>query len=99
MYFYSSLFIALNGCVDGYFKGAKGLRQGDPISPYLFILVMEAFYNLLEDCTQQEGFVYHLKCSQLAITNVIFADNLFLLCGAECTSLGMFKTALAEFGE
>lgn len=41
--------ISMNGVQEGYFKGMKGLRQGDPISPpYLFLLIMEAFSSMLK---------------------------------------------------
>lgn len=32
--------IKIIGALYGYFKGAKGLMQGDPLSPYLFTVAM-----------------------------------------------------------
>jgi hypothetical protein len=42
-----SISIRLNDRNSPYFKPAKGLRQGDPLSPLLFNLVVDVFTRLL----------------------------------------------------
>lgn len=40
-------YVVVNGELEGFFKGEKGLREGDPKIPCLFLLVMEGYYAIL----------------------------------------------------
>ncbi|XP_062167084.1 uncharacterized protein LOC133873388 [Alnus glutinosa] len=48
--------VALNGSLVGYFPSQKGLRHGDPMSPYLFVITMEVLSLLLEEATADPQF-------------------------------------------
>lgn len=44
----ASFMICVNGDLHGFFKGQRWLRQGDPLSPYLFTLVIEVLTLLIK---------------------------------------------------
>jgi hypothetical protein len=90
--------ICLNGTLVGYFEGKKGLRQGDPLSPYLFVLAMEVFARIMADLTAQgSGFKFHPKCLKLRLTHLCFVDDLLIFAEASLRSIQTIKAALAEF--
>ncbi|KAL0282661.1 UNVERIFIED_CONTAM: Retrovirus-related Pol polyprotein from type-2 retrotransposable element R2DM [Sesamum radiatum] len=89
--------ISLNGCLH-FFAGARGLRQGDPVSPYLFVIVMEILHVLLKLRIQsEEEFRYHWKCSELGIINLCFADDVLIFCAGDLTSVRLISEVLEEF--
>ncbi|KAL0295524.1 UNVERIFIED_CONTAM: hypothetical protein Sangu_3196300, partial [Sesamum angustifolium] len=94
----ASFSVSLNGSIHGFFKGGRGLRQGDPISPYLFVLVMEIGSALLRyRIHNAPNFQYHWKCKDLGIINLCFADDVLLFCKADIPSIKILTDTLSEF--
>ncbi|RVX00295.1 Transposon TX1 uncharacterized 149 kDa protein [Vitis vinifera] len=56
--------VLVNGTPTEFFSTYRGLRQGDPLSPYLFVLIMEAFSSLISKA-EEKGLKINLKKSEI----------------------------------
>ncbi|XP_039001543.1 uncharacterized protein LOC120127787 [Hibiscus syriacus] len=75
------------------------MRQGDPLSPYLFVIVMNVLSSLLDAAAKNSVFRFHPKCKRIPLTHLCFADDLLLFChGSLDTMLGVVST-LEKFYE
>ncbi|GJW28396.1 hypothetical protein Tco_0045271 [Tanacetum coccineum] len=82
----------------GFHSRKRGLRQGDPLSPYLFTLVMEVLTLMLQRRVMEtDSFSYHRYCDKLDLINLCFADDLFLFAYGDVQSASIIKDALDEF--
>ena len=88
----------MNETLVGYFEGKKGLRHGDSLSLYLFVLAMEVFARIMADLTAEGlDFKFHPKCLKLRLTHLCFADDLLIFAKASLRSIHTIKAALFEF--
>jgi hypothetical protein len=78
----SSFVVLLNGEATDFFKSGRGLRQGCPLSPLLFILVMEGLSLLLKE-SQSDGLLTGIKVSRtIKILHIMFVDDVIIMSNA-----------------
>uniref|UniRef100_A0A2N9HCL8 Reverse transcriptase domain-containing protein n=1 Tax=Fagus sylvatica TaxID=28930 RepID=A0A2N9HCL8_FAGSY len=87
----TSYSVLLNGETRGYIKPSRGIRQGDPLSPYLFLLCAEGLSALLRQAGRERRINGVSICrGGPKISHLLFADDSLLFYDAsteECSRL------------
>ncbi|XP_010463260.1 PREDICTED: uncharacterized protein LOC104743929 [Camelina sativa] len=93
----TSFSACINGELCGYFRGARGLRQGDPLSPYLFVLAMEVFSQLLTQHFSANKIGPHPSALCPLVSHLAFADDIMVFFDGKTNSLSHIVAVLQEF--
>ena len=79
-------FVLVNGSPAEFFESSMGLRQEDPLSPMLFLVMMEVF-NKMKKRTEGTGLLRGFKADSrrgrgVCVSHLLFVDNTILFCDA-----------------
>ena len=96
----SRVTIQINGQGSGFLSPTRGLRQGCPLSPYLYILAMEFLTKHIQMALNQ-GDIKGVRIATSApqLTNIMYADDLMILGQADTREIGCIKMLLEEFAK
>ncbi|XP_048599620.1 uncharacterized protein LOC125579808 [Brassica napus] len=94
--------ILLNCREHGFIRPERGIRQGDPISPFLFIICTEALVSVLNNA-KSKGRLHGIKLAVGGplVLHLLFVDGSLLLCQAnlmESVEINPSKSSII-FGE
>ncbi|WVZ95337.1 hypothetical protein U9M48_041118 [Paspalum notatum var. saurae] len=94
----SSTKVLLNGRPGNRICHARGLRQGDPLSPMLFVIVMEALNGLI--CLADNfGYLSRLRCTTQICRALLYADDLVIFVAPVRDDLLALKCLLDIFAK
>ena len=89
--------IIINGKLKGLFCAQRGLRQGCPLSTYLFLICAESFSNLLMQAERQ-NLIHGLWFRQnISITHLLFADDSLIFARASTNECNQLKALFDSY--
>ena len=94
----TSYSILINGKPKGFITPTRGIRQGDPLSPYLFLMCVEGLSALVRKAGET-GVLKGIKSSQngIWVSHLIFANDSLLFCQATMEESQKLLQVLAQY--
>ena len=90
--------VLINGTAHGEILPSRGLRQGDPLSPHLFVICTEMLIRMLQ-LAEQKGQITGLRVARGAppITHLLFADDSMFYCQEKDEELNQIIRIVEEY--
>jgi hypothetical protein len=92
-----SFAVLINGATSPFFTFEKGLRQGFPLSPLLFLLVAEGLSRAIENAVRSGDFNGIHLTAGLRITHLLFVDDILIFYNGQRRDTKVLENILSLF--
>lgn len=92
----TSYSISSNGTYHGLIVGKRGLRQGDPLSHFLFTFCLEVLSRSLKNMARSQAFGFYPRCNNLHRTHLAYVNDLLLFSRGDVQSVGLLMSCILE---
>ncbi|XP_016192828.1 uncharacterized protein LOC107633742 [Arachis ipaensis] len=94
----ASMSVLINGAPSKPFKMERGLRQGDPLSLFLFVLVVDVLHRMVGEAIRN-GRISPLLVGRdkIELSHLQFANDTILFCSPETETILNYKRLLRCF--
>ncbi|XP_026451256.1 uncharacterized protein LOC113351500 [Papaver somniferum] len=89
--------VLVNGGPFGFFGVGRGFRQGDPLSPILFILAEEVLRRNISKMVQEGKIQAMVTRGNFQPSHLMFADDIFIFCNGHKKSLDNLMNLLSKY--
>lgn len=98
MCYHCILFCSCQWFIYFFLSPSQGLRQGDPLSPYLFVLCVDILSSMIGTAKDQ-GLIDGIQISRLgpSITHLLFADDSFLFLKVSDSGISTIHSILNSY--
>ena len=94
----SSLSVLWNGCATQKFSPSRGIRQGDPLSPYIFVLCLQRLTQLINKNVEYNRWKpFSVRRNGMKISHLCFADDILLFTEASIEQVDRVINCLDMF--
>lgn len=93
----TSFVVLINGEASPFFKAERGLRQGCPLSPLIFLLVVEGLSRFLTYAVKRGDLTGLELAPSLHLTHLLFVDDILLFCNGSRRDINYLQRGITLF--
>lgn len=90
--------VLVNEIPTDYFVPSRGIRQGDPLSPYIFIICMEVLSLMIHEATENLSWIpFSMGRKRVPISHLLFYDDIMLFGEVSVGTTASLRNILDSF--